>query len=441
MEALLSLARKHASQAEVWQTSTELREVVFQDAKLARVETSLQEGVSLRVIKDGRIGSAYTTNLRDPAGLVRQAMESARFGGEAPAGLLPATRLPAISGPGVDSVRKFDTAAMAEEAERFISGASARTGGTVNVHARANLARTRLLNSSGADLSATTSNWDFQPRLLFDGSCAGVGERVFADGFEPFRDEDLGFACHLYHASKRTAVVGTCRMPVIFMPEAAFLFHWRLMSAADATSLYQKMSPYEGKIGQKVASDLITFVDDPARPDHPRGQPFDDEGSPAIPLTIIDKGVFRGFFTDLLHAQKLGLAANGRCFRGAGYFGADKVSVLPRPWLPQPAIAAGMTPFSAMLAEPGRALVVFDILGGHSGNIPNGDFSIGISTGFLVERGEITGRVKDVLLTGNIHDLLRRVRLVGNRVGPSFCGFAPPLLFDDVSVTGSGGRF
>lgn len=434
MEHLLQLASQQAQQAEVWSTSSHIRDIGYEDGKLVRIETSLQEGVSLRIIRDGRIGNAFTTNLRNPEELVRQAVRSSAFGGEAPAGALPATRLPPQIGSGVAQVEALDVERMAGEAERYRDEASRLTRGTINVSVQARVRRTRILNSSGADLSSTTSSWDFSPRILFDGTCAGVGERVLADGFQPFSREDLEFACMLHRVSSKTVSVATGRMPVILMPEAAFVLIWRLMSAADATNLYQSMTPYAGKTGHQVASELITFGDDPNDPAHPTGQPFDDEGTQAAPLTIIERGVFRAFFTDLLHAEKVGLQPNGRSFRGAGLFGSDRLSGLPRPYLPHPVLAPGMTPFSALSSAVDRALVVFDVLGGHSGNIPNGDFSIGIASGFLVEKGEFAGRVKDVMLTGNIHDLLPKVLAVGDKTGPSLCGFAPPILFDDVAV-------
>ncbi|MBF0544566.1 MAG: TldD/PmbA family protein [Candidatus Riflebacteria bacterium] len=437
MEKLLALACKQAQQAEVWSTASQLKTVTYEDSKLIGVETSLYEGISLRVIKDGRIGSTFTTNLHDPAVLIQQAIKSSEFGGEAPSGRLPSTRLPIHMGAGVKSIEGLDAKSMANEAERYLQAASRLTQGTLNVSVQAKVMHTRLLNSSGTDLSSTISHWDFVPRILFDGTYSGVGERMFTEGFKPFEQEDLEFACKLHQVSKKEASLNNGRMPVIFMPEAAFMIHWRVMSAADASSLFQKTSPFEGKVGQKVFSELISYRDDPDDVAHPSGQPFDDEGTQAAPLTIIDKGVFCEFFTDLLHAERLNLRPNGRSFRGAGILGSDRLSGLPKPWLPNPAILPGRTPFKELLIKVDRSLVVFDLLGAHSGNIPNGDFSVGVGTGFLVEKGEYVGRIKDVMLTGNVHELLRRVRAVGDKTGPSLCGYAPPILVDDVSVATS----
>ncbi|MCK4858335.1 MAG: hypothetical protein KAT58_10225 [candidate division Zixibacteria bacterium] len=86
----------------------------------------------------------------------------------------------------------------------------------------------------------------------------------------------------------------------------------------------------------------------------------------------------------------------------------------------------------------GTGLIVDAIQGAHSGNIPNGDYSVGIASGFYVENGEIIGRVKDAMIAGNIYDSLNRVIAVGDTLYPCHASWAPAILFDQVSVASYG---
>ena len=82
----------------------------------------------------------------------------------------------------------------------------------------------------------------------------------------------------------------------------------------------------------------------------------------------------------------------------------------------------------------GRGVVVAGAMGAHSGNILNGDFSIGLSPGLYVDQGEITGHVKDAMVAGNIFETMKSVVALEDRAYPSYSGVFPAILFENVSV-------
>ena len=81
-----------------------------------------------------------------------------------------------------------------------------------------------------------------------------------------------------------------------------------------------------------------------------------------------------------------------------------------------------------------RGVVIAGVMGAHSGNILNGDYSVGLSPGLYVERGEIVGRVKDAMVAGNIFDTLKNVIALEDTAHPGYGGVFPAALFDNVSV-------
>jgi PmbA protein len=82
----------------------------------------------------------------------------------------------------------------------------------------------------------------------------------------------------------------------------------------------------------------------------------------------------------------------------------------------------------------GRGVVVADVMGPHSGNILNGDYSMGLSPGLWVENGEIVGQVKDAMVAGNVYETMREVVSVEDRVRSVYMGRFPAVLFDHVSL-------
>jgi len=85
-----------------------------------------------------------------------------------------------------------------------------------------------------------------------------------------------------------------------------------------------------------------------------------------------------------------------------------------------------------------RGIIIEGALGAHSGNIPNGDLSIGANPALYIENGEILGQVKDVMVAGNIYEMFKNVIDVSDTLYFSYSGLMPAILFDDVSVSTKG---
>ncbi len=107
----------------------------------------------------------------------------------------------------------------------------------------------------------------------------------------------------------------------------------------------------------------------------------------------------------------------------------------PMPELNCRRIAPGNVSFEDMIKGIDRGVIVLGVLGAHSGNILNGDFSVGLNPGFYVENGVIKGRVNDGMVSGNVYDILNNIESVENRLHDSPTGgMYPSILLDDVSV-------
>ena len=115
--------------------------------------------------------------------------------------------------------------------------------------------------------------------------------------------------------------------------------------------------------------------------------------------------------------------------------GGDVVSNKPAPTLANLTIAPGNDSLGDMIKNIKRGILLLGALGAHSGNIQNGDFSIGINPGLYIENGEIVGRVKDGMLAGNIYDVMKRVTAIEDKLHITHSGIFPAIAFDDVKFS------
>jgi PmbA protein len=434
MEKLLEMAKKAADQAEVYSTGYSSSSVSFQDAKLHDIETNFLSGVSLRIIKAGRLGFAYTRNLIDRQELLDNALHSLEGGVEAPYDLPSASQAKELDTCD-PAVKDLTGAILLDEAKRVCSVLKSKSTGEITAVSFANQESLRIINSQGADISRKSTSAGTYGDIIYPGSGSGIGRYHLGKGFEPMPDALMDEMAGFFGKGQKTVKLDSGRMPVLFMPGSMITLLWRIISGLSGRSLYEKVSPAADKAGQRIFSQKLTITDDPLNDNFPGARPFDDEGVACQPLTLVDRGVLKGFYYDLKYAKKMGVASTGHGYR-SGPWGGDPLTTKPGPFPSHLFIRPGAATLTRLISMMDRGIIVEGALGAHSGNIPNGDYSIGVSPGLYVEKGEIVGRIKDAMVTGNIYRTLDSVVELGDTLSPSFAGaWVPPLLCDGVSVT------
>jgi PmbA protein len=207
-----------------------------------------------------------------------------------------------------------------------------------------------------------------------------------------------------------------------------YVLMWRLRTATSGLCIYQNISPVAEKIGENIFDEKLSIFNEPLNDSLPGARAFDDEGTPCSRFPVIESGVLRNFYYDLYFAKKLKTSPTGHGFKSS-------VSSKPVPSLNHLTILPGNTSFSGLIKSIDSGIIIAGALGAHSGNIPNGDFSIGVSPAIYVENGEVVGNVKDVMVAGNIYDTLKNIVEIEDTLHPCFGGSYPSILFDNVCVT------
>ena len=432
MDKLMDMAKRVSDQVEVYSLQQISDGVSFENAKLKDIESTDQAGVSLRIVKDGKLGFSYTKNLLNREELLSHAIDSLRGGVEAPLDF-PQTkvtpRLETIDA----SMEGLSNATLVEECTRVCEQLKSRTTGQINLSAHRAIGNRRLINSQGTDLTSTSSFYSLGAEILYPGSYAAIHRPLISKRFEKPSEEHLNFMLELYNQSSSEITPPAGKMKVLFLPETWYTLLWRLESATNGRNIYQKTSPLLEKMGERIFDEKLTIVDDPLNDRLPGARGFDDEGIPCRPLTIIDRGVLKTFYYDLFYAKKLNALPTGHGYKSA-MWGGETISFKPGPSLAHLHIKPGSQSFPELLRSLNKGVVIAGVMGAHSGNILNGDYSVGLSPGLYVERGEIVGRVKDAMVAGNIFDTLKNVIALEDTAHPGYGGVFPAVLFDNVSV-------
>jgi PmbA protein len=198
--------------------------------------------------------------------------------------------------------------------------------------------------------------------------------------------------------------VATCKVPVIFDPVTAPSLLGHLMACVNGYAIYRGTSFLAERLGEAIASPLVTVIDDGRRPGGLGSKPFDGEGQPTRRNVVLDKGQLRGWLLDSYSARKVGGASTGNAARGPGSAPTVAATNL---WL-----EPGEQTLEEIIADTERGLLVTELIG--MGFQPvTGDYSRG-AAGLWIEAGEIAYPVDEITIAGNLGQMLSEIDRVGS---------------------------
>jgi PmbA protein len=222
----------------------------------------------------------------------------------------------------------------------------------------------------------------------------------------------------------------TKELPVIFSPKAVqSLFAYTVIPQLSAENVQRKQSPYHGKKGETVASEILTIVDDGTMPLGVNSRKMDGEGVPSQPTTIVERGVLQNFLYDSYTANKDGVENTGNALRG--------FDTLPTPGATNFIITEGTEGGKAskdeILGELREGLFVNDVIGAHTASRASGDYSVVAQNAFGIKNGDLFP-VKQIMIAGNMQELLQHIELLGDDTRQIYNVVSPSLKVSGVQV-------
>lgn len=430
IDAILQQAEKESSSCELFHQTGEVHTVKFENNNLKKISTRQYEGVGLRMIVDGRVGFASTTDLRHPADLVAMSRESAQFGDEAQ------FEFPAqpsqmhsvnMADSAVEDVSRQTMVDMGFEAleqsrrvnDNYLFSATIKTGSY----------RERVANSRGLDITRPSTSMSASAEIQEtrdDGLLQAYESKSWSQPFDGILDITDEVLKKMQQAD-RVARPSTSRMPVIFIPKSMHNLLRPIMTAVNGKLVHKGSSLLTDRIGEKILDERISILDDATIDFAPGSSPIDDEGCPTKKLPVFDGGILRNYLIDQQRAGLLGMDPTGNGYRS--------YSKRPSPSSSNTVLSRGQTDFSELINQMDRALIVDQTLGSGQSNTLAGEFSVNVSLGFYVEDGTIQGRVKDAMVAGNVYELLSDVEAIGKNRQWRGSNFLPPICIKEIKLS------
>ena len=391
--------------------------IAFEQQAVKSANRSISQGLGVRVLLGEAVGYAYTEDLSRDA-MTRAADTAAKIasrGNKAPPIDVVHYDTAHYYSPDASTLEvaahdKVDLMRRADEAARSFDGSIAR----VDIGFVDELKYVAIFTSDGR------MTGDVQPLVRFNVSCLserghdrqtarwGGGGRMGMTYFEANPPEELAREAARQAVLLQSAVeapAGT--FPVVLAAgDSGILLHEAIGHGLEADFNRKKTSNYSDRIGELVASDLCTIVDDGTIEDSRGSINVDDEGHLPGYNVLIENGVLQAYLQDRISARAMGTTPSGNGRR-------QSFKHYPMPRMTNTYMLGGASAPEEIISSVNKGIYCVAFSGGQV-NISNGDFVFSVTEGYMIEDGQITAPIRNVNLIGNGPDVLTKVSAVGH---------------------------
>ncbi len=418
-ERLLSAAMERGADfAEVFVERTQSTAVILEEEKVKSAQSGLAQGVGIRVISGAKVGYAYSDDLDDEAlfRAARTASFIAHGGGSQQSFKVNRTPLPTFYSlrqhlADVDLSAKRELIVRANKAARaYDKRVKQVTASYVDSTKRILVANTRgQLAEDTQDLARLSVMVVVEGKKgEFRSGFYGGGGRMPFTHFDTFTPELVA------HEAARQACAGlgaieaqAGEQTVVLAPGwSGILLHEAVGHGLEADFIRKGTSLFAGKVGEKVASDLVTVIDDGTVANSRGSLNVDDEGNPAQFKVLIERGVLKGYMYDDLNARLMGTKTTGSGRR-------ENFTCLPMPRMTNTYLAPGEDTHDDIVRSVEGGVYCANFGGGQV-DITNGNFVFEVSEAYEIKKGKIGRPLKGVTLIGVGPEALKNVSRVGN---------------------------
>ena len=425
---LITAASTGADYAELYAEKTYDHSVEMIDSKVNAVNDSVIAGVGIRVFKGLRSVAASTVET-DEEGLMRCARRAAEALGEGTAeisivlrerlfGDIHPVKIVPVSAPvseKIDILKKgYFAAKEYSDAIKQVKGSlldidhNILIANSEGVYAEDRQIRTRMRITSIAEINGETQSGGCNPG-------ARMGLELFTEKIDP---SDVG-----KKASRQAVVMaGAGYCPAGVMPVVidngfgGVIFHEACGHSLEATSVAYGTSQFCGKLGQQIANEKVTAIDDGTIPNDWGSINIDDEGTPSRRNVLIENGILKSYMIDKLGGRRMGMAPTGNARR-------QSYSFVTTSRMTNTFIDAGNDENDDIIASVEYGLYAKE-MGGGSVNPATGAFNFAVNEGYIIRNGKICEPVRGASLVGTGSEILMKIDMVGKdlKCGQGMCG-------------------
>ena len=414
---------------EIYVDESKLIELDSKQDELDFAKEEIEAGIGIRVIKDNKMGFAFTSNLNKISETAKQSIEN--------------TKLNKIdenySFAEVEKVKdvkkvydkRFNDLDLNESVELLKSVISQAIDSGCEVTESgfsASAGRSLILNSNGVSIENNGTGFGISLSVTIqkDGEVATAYNSASSRFYDLDGEKLANEVCDLAKSSLNSKPIETNNYNVVLDYYAATGLLQTFITAFDGENVARGRSILKDKIGSEIVNPSLSIIDNPLLEKGMNTTRCDGEGSVSETTELIKDGVLNSFIYDIYTANKEGVKTTSNGYRGS--------------YLSTPMISPSNLEFKfdemKDLSEIKKGVLTTSVLGAHTANPISGDFSVEANNAFKIENGEITEPINKAMISGNIFEIMKQVEGLKSEIKQYGSFILPKLLVHDLRVVG-----
>jgi PmbA protein len=435
-----------ADEAEIFMIESEGKGFSIEKNSVSSLSGGLERGLGIRVIKDRKPGFAFCTEETKAEESIQNALSLSRLAKESD-----------FTFPEPQSYKEieniYDEKILKYTPEEALDGAVSLIDSVLEVDPDIIVTRGGvgfgsehfvIANSKGLEVEGSGTDISASVGLVLKKDGMSTGFEDFSSRVLNIDFQKIGKAgAQLALDGQNPKKIETKDMTVVFTPNGISNFlEYISAPALYGEAVYKGESVYSNKLGEKVASEGLTLIDDGGLPGGLNSEVVDDEGVPSKRNVLIEDGILKGYLFTQSSAIEHDAQSTASAMRVERLSSSRNYKSPPTVKARNIVMEGKKTKVEELISEVSEGVLVHDVLGAHTSNPVSGDFSVTSSILFKIEKGEIAYPVKSAMLGGNFHDCLKDINAIGDDHKMVSGGlspiafFIPTVSFEGIRVTG-----
>ena len=414
---------------EIYIDETKAIELDSEQDKLNFAKEEIDKGIAIRVIKDNKMGFAFTSNLNKIQETGNRAIENTKLTKQdKDYAFAQKDKVRDVKKVYDKRFNDLDLDEYADLVKNIISIAKDNDCEITGADFSASEGRSLIVNSNGVSIEdeGTRFGASIAVTIKKDGEIATAYQSQSSRFYDLDGEKIANEACNLAKSSLNTKSIETNDYDVVLDYPASIGLLKTFIGAFDGENVRRGRSILKDKIGNLVANPTLSITDNPLLEKGMFTSKCDGEGSSSQKTDLIKDGVLNSFIYDIYTANKENIKTTSNGHRPS--------------YLATPAIAPSNLEFKFSelkdLSEIDKGVLTTSVLGAHTATPISGDFSVEANNAFKIENGELTDPINKAMISGNIFEIMKKIEGLNSEIKQRGNYIIPKLLVHDLRVVG-----
>lgn len=421
--------KKLSDKWEIYIGNSETIEVESKKDVLSFAKEEIENGVGIRIIKDDKIGFAYTSDLDKIPQTAQKALDNAKLNKvDKNYEFSTVEKVPDVKG---TYDKKYDDLSLdtcCVFLENIIDRSKKNDCDITSTGFSASKGEELILNSNGVSIhdKGTGFSGGLSVNIEKDGQFATAYDYTASRHLDLEYEKLTDDVCKLAHDSLNPKPIETKDCDVVLDYYAASGLLSTFIQGFNSENVLRGRSILHDKIDTEITNPNLTIIDNPLLEGAMGTSKADGEGTASKKTVLVENGILKSFLYDIYTANKAGEETTSNGYRGS--------------YLTTPDVSPSNLEFNFKtnigLDEIDSGIITTSVLGAHTANPISGDFSVEANNAFIIENGEITDSIKKAMLSGNIYELMGSCEGIKSEIRQKGSFIIPKILVHDLKVIG-----